>query len=352
MKGQRRQGGDALMRAIRITKFGPPGVLKISEMAVPDIGEGDVRVKVKAIGLNFADVFARLGYYPAIPKPPFVPGLEFAGTVDDAGKSAKGFRKGDRVFGFTRLKAYAEFVSVPAALLSRIPSRMSFKEAAALGVTYLTAYHGLLTLGQMKKGESLLLHAAAGGVGTAALQIARHLGVHVYATVGSYPKIQTAHEQGAAVVINYADQDFAEIVRRESDDQGVDVILDSVGGKVFRKGWKLLRPMGRYILYGFAAAAGPKGVPKFKALVESASFPLIYPPAMVSKNVTLSGFNLYFLFDRIDYLQQAMRKLLAWYDKGVVRPVIGAEYPFEKIQEAHQFLQSRQSIGKVVVMIG
>jgi NADPH:quinone reductase-like Zn-dependent oxidoreductase len=352
MKAQKHQEGVKLMRAVEITKFGPPGVLKISEVPVPDIGETDVRVRVKAIGVNFADVFARLGYYPAIPKPPFIPGLEFAGTVESVGKSVKGLRKGDRVFGFSRLKAYAEFVSVAAALVTRIPARMSFKEAAALGVAYLTAYHGLITLGQMKKGESLLLHAAAGGVGTAALQIARHLGVRVYATVGSHSKIQTAREQGAAVVINYADENFAEIVRRESNGQGVDVILDSVGGKVFRKGWRLLRPMGRYVLYGFAAAAGPKGVPKLKALVECASFPLIYPPSIVPRNVTLSGFNLYFLFDKTDYLQQAMRKLLAWYDKGVLRPVIGAVYPFEKIQEAHQFLQSRQSIGKIVVTVG
>jgi NADPH:quinone reductase-like Zn-dependent oxidoreductase len=340
------------MRAIEISKFGPPEVLTITDVPLPPIGDVDVRVKVKAIGLNFADVFARLGYYPAIPKPPFIPGLEFSGTVDAVGKSAKGFRKADRVLGFSRLNAYAEFVSVPAALLTHMPSRMSFNEAAALGVTYLTAYHGLVTLGQMKKGESLLLHAAAGGVGTAALQIAKHLGVRVYATVGSQSKIQTAREHGAAVVINYASQDFAEIVRQHSNGQGVDVILDSVGGKVFRKGWRLLRPMGRYVLYGFAAAAGPKRVPKIKALVESASFPLIYPPSIVSRNVTLSGFNLYFLFDKVDYLQQTMRKLLGWHNKGVVRPVIGAVYPFEEIRDAHQFLQSRQSIGKVVVTIG
>ena len=339
------------MRAVKITRFGPPEVLKISEVPVPVIGDGEVRVRVRTIGLNFADVFARLGYYPAIPKPPFVPGLEFAGTVDAVGKSVKGLRKGARVLGFSKLNAYAEFVSVPAALLTRMPARMAFKEAASLGVTYLTAYHGLVTLGHVKKGESLLLHAAAGGVGTAALQIAKHLGVRVYATVGSPSKTQTAQEQGADVIINYAEQDFAEIVRRDTNGYGVDVVLDSVGGKVFRKGWRLLKPMGRYILYGFAAAAGPKGVPKIKALVESALFPLIYPPSIVSRNVTLSGFNLYFLFDKVDYLQQSMRKLLAWYDKGVVRPVIGAVYPFEKIQEAHQFLQSRKSVGKVVVTI-
>lgn len=149
-----------------------------------------------------------------------------------------------------------------------------------------------------------------------------------------------------------AEEDFAEIIRTETDGKGVDVVLDSVGGKVFRKGWKLLAPMGRYVLYGFAAVADHKGVRKLKALREAVSIPLIYPPLIISKNVTLSGFNLYFLFDKVDYLHQVMRKLLDWYDRGVVRPMIGAVYPFEKIQEAHEYLQSRQSIGKVVVTIG
>ena len=340
------------MRAVEIARFGPPEVLQISRVPLPGITDTDVRVSVKAIGVNFADLFARLGYYPAIPKPPFIPGLEFAGIVDGVGKSVKGFRKGDRVLGVSRLNAYAEFVSVPSGLLTRMPKRMTFTEAAALSVTYLTAYHGLVTLGQAKKGESLLLHAASGGVGTAALQIAKHLGLRVFATVGSHSKIQTAQDLSADVVINYTGQDFAEVVRRETNGDGVDLILDSVGGKVFRKGWRLLRPMGRYVLYGFAAAASPKGVPKIKALVESAAFPLIYPPSIVPRNISLSGFNLYFLFDRIAYLQQAMRKLLVWYEKGIVRPVIGGEYPFEKIQEAHRFLQSRKSIGKIVVTVG
>lgn len=352
MRDQTQQERPGLMRAVEISKFGPPEVLRISEVPVPGIGEDEVRVKVRAFGLNFADVFARLGYYPAIPKPPFVPGLEFAGTVDVVGKSVKGFRKGARVFGFSRLKAYAEFVSVPAAMLTPMPARMSFNEAAALGVAYLTAYHGLVTLGQAKKGESLLLHAAAGGVGTAVLQIAKHLDVRVYATVGSNAKVQIVRELGAAVVINYSDQDFAEIIRQENGGQGVDIVLDSVGGRLFRKGWKLLRPMGRYVLYGFAAVAGRKGVSKIKALVESASVPLIYPPSLVSKNISLIGFNLFFLFDKIEYLQKTMRQLLSWYDKGIVKPVIGAVYPFEKIQEAHNFLQSRQSTGKVVITIG
>ena len=340
------------MRAIEISKFGPPDVLRMVEVPRPVAGEGEVRVRVRALGLNFSDLFARLGYYPSIPTPPFVPGLEFSGIVDEIGIGVKGVRRGMRVIGFTRLKAYADYVSVPSELLTAMPRGMSFEEGAAIGVTYLTAFHGLVTLGQIKKGEKLLLHAAAGGVGTAALQIAKHLGAPIYATVGSDEKIETAKAHGADLVINYSKEDFAAVIRKETEGSGVDLILDSVGGRTMRKGWKLLAPMGRYVLFGFAAAAGRNGVSKLKALTESAAVPILYPPSLVSKNVTFSGFNLFFLFDKIAYLHEAMKTILGWYGAGVVSPVIGAVYPFERMREAHGFLQSRRSVGKVVVTVG
>ena len=352
MKAHKRTEMPSSMRAVQITKFGPPKVLKICELPIPEVHDGDVLVRVKAIGMNFADVFARLGYYPGIPKPPFVPGIEFSGIVERVGKSVRTVKKGDRVLGFSRQTAYAEFVSVPSQLLNAMPRSMSFEDAAAFGVTALTAHHALVTLGQIAKGETLLLHAAAGGVGTAALQIARHLGVQVYATVGSNAKIQVVQELGAFRVINYTEEDFAEIIRRETSGKGVDVVLDSVGGRVLRKGWKLLAPMGRYVLFGFAAVADKKGVPKMKAVIEVASTPLIYPQSIVHRNVSLMGFNLYFLLDKASFLQKTMKKLLGWYAKGVLKPVVGAVYPFEKIQEAHEFLQSRRSVGKVVVTLG
>lgn len=339
------------MMAAEVTRFGPPGVLEIRQSAIPSYGARDMLIRTKAIGLNFADVFACLGYYPRIPAPPFVPGIEFSGTVDAVGKSVRKYKKGDRVFGFTRLKAYAEYISVPAEYIVHIPKKMAFEEAAAFGVTSLTAYHALVTLAHIQKGERLLLHAAAGGVGTAALQIAAHLGVTVYATVGSEPKMDLVKRLGAAVVVNYSETDFAGIIRKETNGKGVDVVLDSVGGKVFRKGWKLLAPMGRYVLYGFAAVATEKGVGKLKAAREAVSVPLIYPPSIVTRNVSLMGFNLFFITEKTDYLRGALRQLLRWYDKGILKPIVGAVYPFEKIAEAQRFLQSRRSVGKVVVSV-
>lgn len=240
---------------------------------------------------------------------------------------------------------------MPAEYIVHIPKKMAFEEAAAFGVTSLTAYHALVTLAHIQKGERLLLHAAAGGVGTAALQIAAHLGVTVYATVGSEPKMDLVKRLGAAVVVNYSETDFAGIIRKETNGKGVDVVLDSVGGKVFRKGWKLLAPMGRYVLYGFAAVATEKGVGKLKAAREAVSVPLIYPPSIVTRNVSLMGFNLFFITEKTDYLRGALRQLLRWYDKGILKPIVGAVYPFEKIAEAQRFLQSRRSVGKVVVSV-
>ena len=340
------------MRAAVITRFGPPEVLQVREVPSPTIGADDLLVRTRAIGLNFSEVFARLGYYPAIPKPPFVPGIEFAGVIEQVGESVRGIKKGDRVFGFSKQNAYAEFVAVPQSHVVQMPRRMSYQEGAAFLVTSLTAYHALITLGQIRKGESLLLHAAAGGVGTAALQLARHLGVKVFATAGSPAKLTAAEKLGAIRTINYTEEDFAEVVREETAGRGVDVILDSVGGRVFRKGWKLLAPMGRYVLFGFAAVTGERGIPKLKAVREMASVPLIYPPSIVTRNVSLMGFNLYFLTENQKYLREALKKLLQFYERGILRPVIGSVFPFEKIAEAQAILQSRQSIGKVVVTIG
>jgi NADPH:quinone reductase-like Zn-dependent oxidoreductase len=315
------------------------------------IGAGDVLVRTSAIGLNFADIFARLGYYPGIPKPPFVPGIEFSGIVDAVGASVRGIKNGDHVFGFSKQNAYAEYVAVPRDFILRMPRTMNFEEAAAFGVTSLTAYHGLITLGQLRRGEKLLVHAAAGGVGTAALQLASHRGAVIYATVGSTEKMKVAEDLGADVVINYSVDDFASIVRRETNGQGLDIVFDSVGGKIMRKGWKLLAPMGRYVLYGFAAATNERGINKLKALQESLAFPIIYPPSIVTKNLSLMGFNLYFLTQKTEYLRTARQRLLRWYDKGILRPVVGSVFPFEKIVEAQRFLQSRKSVGKVVVTV-
>ena len=334
-----------------MTRFGPPEVLRFKEVPKPSPGEGQILVEVKVIGLNFADVMCRLGVYPAVPKPPFVPGLEVSGVVENVGKRVRRFKRGDRVMAFTRQGAYAEYLCVSEHQTQHIPKTMTFEEAASFGVTYLTAYHGLITLANIQKGERLLLHAAAGGVGIATIQIARHLGVEIFGTASSAQKVDIALQQGMHHGINYAVEDFEDAVLRKTDGHGVDVVMDSVGGTVFRKSWRLLEPMGRYILFGFAAVTGKRGVDMLKAVKEFASTPFVYPPNIVSKNIGLFGFNLYFLFDKVEYFKNAFRQLMKWYDEKVIRPVIGARFTFDHIVEAHVLLQSRKSYGKIVVVL-
>ncbi len=339
------------MKAAVVTRFGPPEVLQIQDVQTPVPNEEEVLVKVKAIGLNFADVMARLGVYPSVPDPPFVAGIEFAGVVVASGREVHSVKKGDHVWGFSKQGAYAEFVCVPSSLVQVLPRKMDFKQAVALGIAYLTAYHALVTLANLRRKERVLIHAAAGGVGIAATQIAKHLGAEVFATVGSAEKKQVAASHGADVVIDYSLEDFADVITMRTDGEGVDVVLDSVSGRVMNDSWKLLAPMGRYVLFGFASVTGERRLNKLKAVREALAVPIVFPATLPSKNVGLFGFNLYFLSHKTEYLRSVWCKLVEWYDKEMLRPVIGKIFPFEKIPEAHGYLQSRKSVGKVVVTL-
>jgi alcohol dehydrogenase len=195
------------------------------------------------------------------------------------------------------------------------------------------------------------LHAAAGGVGLASIQIAKHLGLEIFATAGSAEKLLAAEREGADYVINYRDGDFAAPVKRQTGGYGVDIVMDSVGGSVFRRSWKLLAPMGRYVLYGFASVTGKGGLNRLRMVKEAVQVPLLFPPSMVSRNVSLMGFNLYFLTHKVRYLKGATRQLLSWYEKKIIAPSFGSAFAFDEIPQAHEFLQSRKSIGKVIVEV-
>jgi NADPH:quinone reductase-like Zn-dependent oxidoreductase len=325
------------MKAAVITKFGAPSVLKIQDWPEPTPQKGEVKIRVKAIGLNFADVMARVGLYPGIPKPPFVPGIEVSGIVTKVGENVRKWRHGDRVIAFTQLGGYAEYAVVKQELLFPLPKRMSFEEGATFSVAYLTAYHGLVTLGHVHRGDKLLIHAAAGGVGIAATQMAKHLGAEVFATASSSEKLEIARSHGATHLINYQTEDFEEVILKKTNGYGIDVVLDSVGG--------------RYVLYGFAAVSGKSTYSKLKALREVLSTPILFPHSLLSRNVSLSCFNIYFLTNKTEYFRNTLRLILDWQANGIVKPVLGARYPLSKIAEAQAFMQSRMSIGKIVITL-
>lgn len=340
------------MKVALLTAFGPPENLKLVEVPAPALDVGMVRVRIRCVGLNFADVFSRLGVYPSIPQLPFVPGIEYSGEIIECGPRVKGVKKGDRVMGFTRQGAYAEEVCVPPHFVQKLPPSMTYEQGAAFLVTYLSAWHGLRTLAHTQKGETVLIHAAAGGVGTACLQLGKVWGCTMIGTASTPEKLALAQQQGAAHVINYERERVDERVREITAGRGVDVVMDSVGGRVMKQSWSVLAPLGRYVLFGFAAASGKRRLHYLRMAREFLSAPLLSPMSFPSRNVSLMGFNLYFLADHSEVMRSAGKELLKLFTRRRISPVIDRVFPFDRIAEAHAYLQGRQSKGKVLLRLG
>src|SRR6516162_4289669 len=237
------------MRAVVITKHGGPEVLQVQERPDPPVGPGEVRIAVRAAGINFADTLARTGLYPDSPKVPCVVGYEVAGEVESVGAGVASVTPGDRVLAGTRFNGQAELVTVRESMVYKLPEELSFEEGAAFPVNYATAQAGLVVMGGLKESERVLIHAAAGGVGIAATQIAKRIGAEVFGTA-SASKHDAIREQGVDHPIDYRNQDFAEEVRRLTGNEGIDVAFDALGPSSFRKDYRLLRQGGRLIMYG------------------------------------------------------------------------------------------------------
>src|SRR5437764_9082304 len=239
------------MRAVVIPKHGGPEVLEVQERPDPPVGAGEVRIAVKASGINFADTMARTGLYPDAPKLPSVVGYEVAGEVESVGDGVSDFKAGDRVLAGTRFGGYAELVTVRGAMVYPLPKGLSFEQGAAFPVNYSTAEAGLRVMGGLTEGERVLIHAAAGGVGIAATQIAKLHKAEIFGTA-SASKHEAIAAQGVDHPIDYRNKDFAEEVMRLTGGEGVDVIMDAIGPTSFRKDYGILRPGGRLIMYGAA----------------------------------------------------------------------------------------------------
>ncbi len=332
------------MRAWVATRYGPPGTLALRDVPDPVPGPGRVLVRVHAIGLNFADCMARQGVYPRVPAAPFVPGMEVSGEVAALGPGVAAPPVGTAVAAVPIFGGHAELVEVPATHVRPLPAGLGFAEGAAVAVTGLTADHALHTVGRIRSGERVAVNAAAGGVGTMAVQLAVAAGARVLAVASTDAKRTLAAELGAEEVVAY--RAWPKAAR-----DGVDVVLDSVGGRFFRPGWRALRPDGRYVLFGFAAAVGGRRIRYARAALELLRMGAVLPTAMVSPCRTLAGFNLSLVPHLAGELQERFARLEAALASGQVRPVIGATYPFERLPEAHAWLQGRGSVGKVVVEV-
>jgi NADPH2:quinone reductase len=323
------------MRAVVVDRLMEPRQLEVTEIAEPAVPPGCVQIAVHAAGCNFADILMLKGQYQAKPTLPYVPGLEAAGVVARVGAGVEGIREGDRVLAPTGGGAFAERVTVPSKAARRMPDAMSFAEGAALPIVYPTSHAALVDRAALRSGETLLVHAAAGGVGLAAVQIGRALGARVIATAGGADKLAVARAAGADVLIDYRTEDFVERVMSATEGRGADVIYDSVGGDTFDRSLKCIGWKGRLIVVGFASGRIPQ-VAANRIMLKNIAVTGIHWPAYAEKEP-----------GTVDATFDA---LFAMYQEGSIRPLIGAEHPLERAGLALGELAARKTVGKVVLV--
>jgi NADPH:quinone reductase-like Zn-dependent oxidoreductase len=340
------------MRALVITKHGGPEVLKVEERPDPQPGPGEVRVAVKASGINFADLMARAGLYQDAPKPPCVVGYEFAGDVESVGEGVTEYSPGQRVLGGCRFGGYAELVVTPENALVPLPDDWSYEEGAALPVHYSTAYAGVVRYGALYEGERVLVHAAAGGVGIAATQIAKLRGADAIYGTASGSKHDTIRGIGVDHPIDYTSQDFRKEVRRISgEERPLDLVMDAVGGASFRKSYSLLRAGGRLVCFGASSVvSGEKRSLKSVARMVAAT-PIFHPMPMMQSSRAVIGLNMLTLWDEKGSLDHYIEPLRKWMESGEIRPVVAEAFPLERGGDAHRFMGERRNIGKVVLTV-
>lgn len=337
------------MRQVWITKKGAPEVLQVREAADPAPGPGQVRIRVAAAGVNFADVMARLGLYPDAPPMPCVVGYECAGHIDAVGPGVAGLSLGDRVLALCRFGGYSDVVVVPEVQVARLPATLSFEAAAGIPVTYLTAWIMLIHLGNLHAGERVLVHAAAGGVGQAALQLARWRGAEVIGTA-SASKHARLRELGVAHCIDYHTQDFEAEVRRITGGKGVHLAIDAVGGASFKKSYRSLAPMGRLFMFGVSSFAPGEKLSPIAALRGLLSMPSFRPVPMMNDNRGVFGINMGHLWEHADQLHGMLVEILALVAQGVLSPVVDKTFPFAEAAAAHRYLQEHKNFGKVLLV--
>ncbi len=334
------------MRAVVITKHGGPGVLEVQERPDPVLGPGEVRIDVAAAGINFADIMARLGFYPDAPKTPCVVGYEVAGTIlelgEDASTPARPLNHGQRVVAGTEFGGYASQVVVPADAVVALPDGLTFEQGAAIPVNYGTAWMGLVGFGSLRPGERVLIHAAAGGVGIAATQVAKRQGAEVYGT-SSPGKHARISELGVDHPLDYTTAGW------ERGLPQFDLIMDAIGGKSLRRSYELLGGGGRLIAFGASGVVSGERRNPIAALRTALRMPRFNLIKQMSASKAVIGLNMYTLSQderRREQVSAALRELL---DDGTINPVVAGSFSFEEAGAAHNMITERRNVGKVVL---
>lgn len=336
------------MKQVWITSKGAPQTLQLRETADPQVGAGQVRIRVAFAGVNFADIQARMGQYPDAPPIPCVVGYEVAGIIDQVGRGVTGFSEGDRVLSFTRFGGYSDTVVVDASWVHKVPDAVSLEAAAAIPVNYATAWTMLIRLGSLQPGETVLVHSAGGGVGIAALQICQWRGATAIGTAssGKHGRLQ---ELGYAHCIDYRSQNFEQEVKRYTGGRGVDVVLDPQGGNSFRRSYRCLAPLGRLFMFGMAGSVQGERLNPLALLRELVTTPWFHPLSLLNNNRGVFGTNMGRLFEEFERLSPDMEEIVRLLGEGTLAPVVDRIFPFSEAAAAHQYLQDRKNFGKVLL---
>jgi NADPH:quinone reductase-like Zn-dependent oxidoreductase len=337
------------MKQIWISKAGPPEVLVLREGTEPPLHSGELKIKVEASGVNFADVLGRMGIYPDAPAIPYVPGYEVAGVVIEVGQGVTGFKEGDKVFALTRFNGYSEIVCVPHKLVFKRLEWMSVTDAAALPLNYLTAYQCLVVMGSLRPEDKLLIHNASGGVGLAALDIGKIIGAEMYGTA-SPGKHEFLRQRGLHHPIDYRHEDYERVIMEKTQGKGVHLILDPLGGAHGPKNYRLLMPTGRLVQFGASAAAPGKRRSWLTVLGWLGNIRFYSPFKLMNDNKGIIGVNIIHLLERAELLHPWMRQIVEWYDEALFRPHVDKTFTFAEAAAAHHFLQDRQNRGKLLLL--
>ena len=339
------------MRQIWITKFGPPEVLAVKQAPDPEPKPGEVRIRVEASGVNFADIVGRVGLYPDLPPIPVVPGYEVSGHIDAIGADVDTSWIGRDVLATTRFGGYTDVICVPLQHIFARPPGMNALEAAALPVNYFTAWQLVVVMGGLKPGETVLVHSAGGGVGIAATQIAKHIGATVIGTA-SASKHSELRALGVDHLIDYRTEDFEVRARQITQGRGVELILDAIGGDSLKKGYRLLAPTGRLGMFGISSAVTQKQRRLFDMLAMLANTPWFQfnPMSLINANKGVFGVNVGHLWGETDRLRSWGEQLLDLWTQGVIKPKIAQSFKFDDAAAAHHFIQDRKNIGKVLLV--
>ena len=336
------------MKRIEYIKFGGPEVLQVKDFDLPEPKDNQVQIKTHFAGINFAEIMTRMGLYPGAPKPPSPIGGEASGVIEKIGSNVTGFNKGDAVMAFAPFNSYSSHINIDQNMLFNLPENFTMQQGAAFPVIYLTAYMMMFDLGNLKKDEIFFIQGAGGGVGTAAIQLAKSAGAKIIGTSSKW-KHERLKEMGVDYCVDYTTENVKEKIMNYTDGYGVDLIIDPVGGKQWAESYKTLAPMGKLIVYGNQNLVRGKTRSFIALIKEYFSMPKIKPFEMIGYNKSVMGYHLGRLKGAEHKVKRSMLALQAMIDDSNIKPVIDSIFPFDEASQAHQHIQDRKNFGKVLL---